>query len=94
MCVEPLEDGARIALLVVPGASRDQIVGIHGDNLRVKVAAPPEKGRANVAVVALLARALDLRASDIEITAGHGSRRKSATVRGLPANTVRERLGI
>lgn len=94
MCVEPSEDGARIALLVVPGASRDQIVGIHGDTLRVKVAAPPEKGRANVAVVALLARTLSVRASDIEITAGHGSRRKSATVRGLPMRTLRERLGI
>ena len=94
MCVEPLDDGARIALLVVPGASRDLIVGVHGDTLRVKVAAPPERGRANDAVVALLAGALGTRRTSVEITSGHGARRKSAVVRGMSADEVRRRLGI
>ena len=94
MCVEPCGDGARITLLVVPGASRDQIVGVHGDALRVKVAAPPERGRANDAVVDLLAGALGVRRADVRIMAGHGSRRKSADVDGLAPPVVRERLGI
>ena len=94
MCVEPSPDGARLLLLVVPGASRDQIVGAHGDVLRVKVTAPPEKGRANAAVIALLARTLGLRVSDIEISAGHGARRKTAIIRGLAADVVRSRLGV
>lgn len=94
MWVEPLDDGARIALLVVPGASRDTIVGLHGDALRVRVSAPPEKGRANDAVVALLAAALGTRRGAVEIDAGHGSRRKSAVVRGMTPDEVRRRLGI
>lgn len=46
---------ARLTVKVVPGSSRDQIVGWLGDALKVKVTAPPEKGRANAAVVAILA---------------------------------------
>ncbi len=94
MCVEAALGGSRIALLVVPGASREQIVGAHGDALRIRVAAPPEKGRANGAVIALLARVLGVRRADIRITAGHGSRRKAAHVRGLGPDDVRARLRI
>ena len=94
MCVQPAADGARLTLLVVPGASRAGIVGEHGDALRLKVAAPPEKGRANDAVVELLAATIGVRRAEIEITAGHGSRRKTAVVRGLTAEVVRDRLGI
>jgi hypothetical protein len=62
--------------------------------LRVKVAAPPEKGRANDAVIELLATEMRVRRADVEITAGHGSRRKTAVVRGLSVEAVRHRLGI
>ena len=50
----------RLSLKVVPGSSRDEIVGWLGDSLKVKVKALPEKGRANEAVVALLAERLGI----------------------------------
>ena len=93
-CIVAAADGVRIRILVVPGASRDEVVGVHGDALRVKVSAPPEKGRANAAVVELLARALGVRHGDVAIASGHGGRRKVAVVRALTADTVRLRLGL
>ena len=50
----------RLTLRVAPGAKQTEIVGRHGDGWKVRVAAPPEDGRANAAVVALLAETLAL----------------------------------
>lgn len=61
----------RLSLQVVPGSSRDEIVGWLGDSLKVK--APPEKGRANEAVVALLAERLGIDNSSIAVVSGQAS---------------------
>ncbi len=84
--------GTLLPLKVVPGASRSRVVGPHGDALRVQVAAPPERGKANDAVRELLAEALRVRRSDIEITQGAGSPRKIAHVRTLSPDEVAARL--
>jgi hypothetical protein len=67
----------RLSLKVVPGSSRDKIVGWLGDSLKLKVKAPPEKGRANEAVVALLAERLGIDASSIAVVSGHSGYSKS-----------------
>ena len=64
---------ARLKVKVVPGSSRDQIAGWLGDALKIKVTAPPERGKANEAVIAIVAERLGLPASDLEIVAGHGA---------------------
>ena len=94
MRISSVENGVRFPLLVVPGASCTEIVGVHGDALRVRVAAPPEKGKANAAVCTHLARSLGVRKADVRIVAGHGGRRKSVEVTGLTAAAVRDRLGL
>ena len=73
----------------MPGASRSAIGGPLGDRLKVRVAAPPEKGKANRAVVALLRRWLGV--EDVEIVAGFGSPEKTARVRGI-AELTEEQL--
>ena len=66
MAVRIVDDshGVRMAVKVVPGASRDRIVGKLGDALKVAVSKPPEAGAANKAVIALLARSLDVDRAD------------------------------
>ncbi len=67
-----------ILLKVVPGASRSEVVGPLGGRLKVRVAAPPEGGKANRAVVRLLREWLGAR--DVEIVAGHGSAEKTVRI--------------
>jgi uncharacterized protein (TIGR00251 family) len=90
--VEPGAGTVHLRLKVVPGASRDEVVGLHGDRIRVKVTAPPEGGKANRAVVALLAERLGVARRDVEILQGESSPLKTAAVRGLTADDVLARL--
>jgi uncharacterized protein len=69
---------ARLAVKVVPGSSRDQIVGWLGDARKIKVTAPPEKGRANEAVIAILAERIRVRRGDMQIVAGQAAATKVA----------------
>ena len=79
-----------LSLKVVPGSSRDEIVGWLADSLKVKVKAPPERGRANEAVVALLAERLGIDASSISMVSGHGSPAKVVEVEGMDAAAIRK----
>ena len=79
---------ARLNVKVVPGSSRDQIVGWLGDAVKIKVMAPPEKGKANEAVVALLAKALGLSVSEIQIESGHAFALKVVAIRGMDQESV------
>lgn len=83
------DGGVLLPVRVVPGASVDAIRGIHGDALRVAVRAAPERGRANQAVLALLARALGVKKSTVRIVSGHTSRNKRVRVDGLSAPAAR-----
>jgi uncharacterized protein (TIGR00251 family) len=82
----------RITITVSPGAARTEFVGRHGDGWKVRVAAAPERGRANEALVDLLAEALALPRDRIHIVSGHGSRRKLVAIRDLDAEEVGRRL--
>jgi uncharacterized protein (TIGR00251 family) len=83
--------GTRIRLRVKPGARRDGIVGPHGGALKVTVAASPERGKANRAVLDLLAGALGLAPSSLEIVAGETSPDKIVLI-PLPPGEVAARL--
>ena len=78
----------RLRLRVSPGAGRAQIVGRHGDAWKVRVAEPPEDGRANDAVVRLVSNALGVPA---ELVSGFASRDKVVAVDGVTAADI-ERL--
>jgi uncharacterized protein (TIGR00251 family) len=75
-------------LYVQPGATRPGVVGRHGAAVKVRVAAAPERGRANDAVTRLLATELGLRPADIEVVSGHASRHKRVVLHRADAVTV------
>jgi hypothetical protein len=83
---------ARIKVTVSPGAARTELVGRHGDGWKARVAAPPERGRANEALAELLARALEVPESTIRIAGGRSGRAKVVEVAELEAVEVERRL--
>ena len=90
-----VDDAVVLRVHVQPGAGRPGVTGIHGNALKVKVAAPPVEGRANAAVLALLARELGLAATDVTLVSGESSRAKRVRLGGLDpdgADTAIERL--
>lgn len=86
-------DGVELNVKVVPGASRTKISGILGTALKVTVAAPPEGGKANAAVVKLLASLLGLQRRDVQIVGGRTRPLKRIRLAGLSAEEARRRLG-
>ena len=85
-------DAFMLQVRVTPRAAQDKIVGWEGDVLRVRVTAPPVEGRANDALLRLLARALDVPASRLALVRGHTQRNKVVAVEGLSEEEVRARL--
>ena len=82
----------RIHVRVAPGAARSAIVGRHGAGWKVRVAAPPERGRANDAVAELLASALDVPRAAVSLRSGAASRDKTFAVQGIDAEEAEARL--
>jgi uncharacterized protein (TIGR00251 family) len=74
----------KIQLKVVPKSSRDRVVGWVGDRLKVQVTAAPERGKANAAVVDVLAGALGVPRSRVRIVAGETSPLKTVEIDGTP----------
>ena len=81
-------DGVVIRVHVQPKARREQIIGMHGGRIKLAVTEPPDKGKANEAVVRLVAAALNLSASHVELLRGDTSRQKDLLVRNLDAAEV------
>lgn len=83
---------ATVNVKVVPGASRDRVVGAYGDGIKVQVAAPPEGGRANSAVVEVIALALGVKPQQVQIVRGHAQPRKVVEIAGVEQADALARL--
>lgn len=83
---------ARVAITVSPGAARTELVGRHGEGWRARVAAPPERGRANRALTDLVAELAGVSRDRVTVVAGATARRKTVEVDGLDAAELDRRL--
>ena len=91
----PLKESAAevtFAVHVVPRASRNEIAGVEGEALRLRLTAPPVEGAANAALLAFLAEVLGVPKRDVRLVSGQTARRKVVAVAGVTAEEVQERL--
>lgn len=90
--IREVAGGAVVAVKAVPGSSRDRVVGVLGDCLKVATSAAPEKGKANAAIARMLASALGVDRRQVELASGPACPRKEFHIAGLTAEQVREAL--
>ncbi len=83
-----------LLIKVIPGSREDRIVGLVGDALKVRLSAPPERGKANEALICLLASRLGVSRSKVRIVSGHTTHLKRVAVDGMTSGQVLDLLGI
>jgi hypothetical protein len=77
-----------------PRASQEEIVGVHGDAVKVRVTASPLEGKANKALTRFIAEKLNISSSQVEIIVGQRSREKLLRITGISRAAVEQALGI
>jgi len=92
--VQDTKDGAVLTVHVQPKAADTEYVGIHGDALKIRVAAPPVDGAANDELVRFIARRLSIPSSSVQIQSGAGGRHKRVLVKGVTARSVLAGLNL
>jgi uncharacterized protein (TIGR00251 family) len=85
-------DSLLLSLHVQPRAGRNELAGLHGEALKLRLTTPPVDGRANKAVIAFLAGLLGVSKSAIHIKSGLHSRSKKVVLTGIDEKTVRRLL--
>ena len=88
------ENAVLLPAKIVPGASRTRYLGLWENRAKIAVAAPPEKGKANQAVVRFLADLLGVRKGDVTVVAGFSSPVKTIRIEGVTVDTVRAALRL
>ncbi|TKB92592.1 MAG: YggU family protein [Nitrospira sp.] len=86
------KDGAILTVHIQPKASTTECVGIHGNAIKIRVAAPPVDGAANDELIRFLAQTLVLPLAAVHIESGNGGRHKRVRLRGVMAERVIARL--
>lgn len=81
-----------LTLHIQPGAKKTEVAGVHGDALKIRLAAPPVDGKANAALIGFVAGRLELAKSAVSLKSGQTSRRKVLEVTAAPADAAQRLL--
>lgn len=92
LTIEENEGGVVFTVKVVPGSSRTAIAGLLGGMLKVKVAAPAEKGKANISLIDFLAETAGVKKKCLSIISGQTNPVKKIRISGITAEQIRNRL--
>jgi len=87
-------DGVAIRVYVQPRASRSEVLGLHGDTIKIRLAAAPVDGAANDALIRMLASLLHVPRSAVAVTSGRSGRRKMISVAGVTPSQAAQALGL
>ncbi len=85
---------ATIDVHVQPRARKTEIVGMHGDAVKIRLQSPPVDGAANEELIRLLSKKLGVRRADVELIGGASSHRKRIRINGLTTSDVHRGLGV
>ncbi len=92
MWIQETADGVVFKVIVQPRGSKNEIIGLQGDALKIRLTAPPVEGAANKMCVEFLAKTLKVRKSDVEIIRGQASRSKKLLVRSATREMIESLL--
>lgn len=95
MAAQPIQscaEGSFLLIHVQPGAAQTEYAGLHGEALKIRIAAPPVKGAANEELRRFLAKQFDLPKSAVHVESGASARRKLVLLKGVPVQRVHEIL--
>ncbi|MCI0426950.1 MAG: DUF167 domain-containing protein [Nitrospiraceae bacterium] len=94
LIVQDTKDGTILSVQIQPKASTTEYVGIHGDAIKIRVAAPPVGGAANDELIRFLACQLSIPSTSVRIHSGAGGRHKRVLIKGVTAQLVMARLNL
>jgi uncharacterized protein (TIGR00251 family) len=86
--------GLLLPVRAVPRASKNEIQGVHGDALKVRLQAPPVEGKANQALIRFLSDALDIPRAQLSIASGETGRNKAVLITGLSKIELLKKLAL
>lgn len=89
-----VDGGTRVQIHAQPGAKRTEVMGLHGEAVKIRVQAPPIDGRANDELARFLAELCGISRSQVELVKGTTHRAKAFVVRGMAPADVRRALGV
>jgi len=81
-------DGVILNLHIQPGAKKTEVVGLHGDALKIRLAAPPVDGKANSALLAFIAAKVGVGRTAVELVSGQASRAKHVRIHAIAPQSV------
>ena len=94
LAVEEIDGGVVFTAKIVPGSSRTAVCGLLDEMLKIKVSAPPEKGKANKCLLDFLAKQLGVKKKTIKIVSGKTSAVKSVQVLGISVEQLSKKLNL
>ena len=92
--VRDINGGAVFSVKVVPGSSRTSISGLLGETVKIRVSAPPQKGKANQHLLEFLAKQLGVKKNAVSIISGHTVSLKQVQVLGISAEMLSKKLNL
>jgi uncharacterized protein (TIGR00251 family) len=90
--IKATKDGVVLTLHIQPGAKKTEIVGLHGEALKIRLAAPPVDGKANEALLEFLVEKVGARRTALELVSGQTSRTKRVCIDGCSVEELRALL--
>lgn len=88
------DKGVTLRLHIQPGAKNTGVAGLHGEALKIRLAAPPVEGKANACLLAFLAEQLGVAKAAVSLLSGDSSRAKRVRIDGVAATFVKARLDV